>query len=318
MSYDCGTTEEIEWAIETLGSTYDLRSEDYELENCGGVKVQLYLRKGSYTFTNEFRLSICDFKNLTQIRLQVRPFLKDSSRRTLFLLNTTEWSDVKTLDPSNPTASFVYCTNLKDWSNLTLYVEVRKVVDGPFTVALPQADLLSLLETAFEKEEYSDVEIHVRNERVFMVNKLLLQIHSDVFKAMFSHNLQEKGTNVIHIDNADEEVVEAMMLFLYSGKVMNIEDVASRLILLADQYQLDSLSVACAKALKTDITVENVVERIRLLKLPENVSNYFKRDVFRFVKKNYMEVSALPEWPDFFTQDFYPILNDLFAFLAIS
>ncbi|KAI6204193.1 hypothetical protein M3Y94_00644200 [Aphelenchoides besseyi] len=133
---------------------------------------------------------------------------------------------------------------------------------------------------------------------------------------MFQHDFKEKESNEIKIANADVEVVEAMLRFVYSGKVEKIDELASRLILLADQYQLKDLTTMCMQQLGRDINMSNVIERLELLSFVDHLIAY-KEPVFKCLQENYNAVCDTPEWLTF-CRTHGKILNEYMAFCSTS
>jgi speckle-type POZ protein len=64
---------------------------------------------------------------------------------------------------------------------------------------------------------------------------------SSVFAAMFRHDMREKRENRVVITDMDENVVEAMLQFICSDKLINLEKLAQELLAAARQGFFNNL-----------------------------------------------------------------------------
>ncbi|KAI6211560.1 Speckle-type POZ protein B isoform X2 [Aphelenchoides besseyi] len=175
---------------------------------------------------------------------------------------------------------------------------------------------MSRINNLFDNLIYSDAEVHVGNLRTFKVHKLVLCTQSDVFAAMFEHECKEKITNIFPINNVDVEVVEGMLRYLYTGMAKNIYEIAIRLIVLADQYQVKALVNMCMTALVRNITVDNIIEHLEIFACI-NKNNYFKYPLYLFVKTIFKLISKLSEWSSF-QRDYAEMVTDFMLFLPMD
>ncbi|KAK5978332.1 Speckle-type POZ protein, partial [Trichostrongylus colubriformis] len=102
---------------------------------------------------------------------------------------------------------------------------------------------------------YSDLSVAVGPEEdrvVFAVHKYKLITHSDVFRAMLEHNMEESKTNMIIIEEFSPTAVKIMLIFLYTGSVcpqeLELED-ASDVMQLAEKYNIPALKTMCEQDL---------------------------------------------------------------------
>jgi hypothetical protein len=58
---------------------------------------------------------------------------------------------------------------------------------------------------------------------------------------MFYHDTLENRTGIIRIKEADPEIVEAMLKFMYSGQVEKLNEIAGPLFIVADRYNVKQL-----------------------------------------------------------------------------
>ena len=73
--------------------------------------------------------------------------------------------------------------------------------------------------------------------------KSLLVARSQVFAAMFEHDMEEAKHNRVEVKDVDSEVMDQMLRFIYTGKAPDLERMAAELLAAADKYALDRLKV---------------------------------------------------------------------------
>ncbi|KAI6210426.1 hypothetical protein M3Y96_00326800 [Aphelenchoides besseyi] len=231
-------------------------------------------------------LEVVDFNQLKTFGLQYRAWIK-------------EWSDTHIFTPNNRVFSIdqTLSSNLAFCSTLIFHVEIRSVLNK-FALNVSNTCWQQNLESMFDNQEYSDAVVQTKGDESFKIHKAILCSQSYVFKTMFQHDCKEKESSEIVIANADVEVVESMLLFIYSGKVEKIDVLASRLILLADQYELKDLTAMCMHQLGQDVNTSNVIERLELLSLVDHLTAYTE-PVFKFLQENYEVIRKTPEWLSF-------------------
>lgn len=112
----------------------------------------------------------------------------------------------------------------------------------------------------FEKflnnKKFSDVKFIVDGKE-FHAHKMILSNRSEVFAAMFEHDIEE---NAITIEDIDFEVLKETFRFIYTGKVNNIEKMAKELLIAADKYALVKLKCLCMEYLCAHLSVDNVIK----------------------------------------------------------
>ena len=61
---------------------------------------------------------------------------------------------------------------------------------------------------------------------------------SEVFNAMFEHEMEERKLNRVDIHDVDHEVLREMLRFIYTGKAPNLEKMADDLLAAADKVRM--------------------------------------------------------------------------------
>ena len=100
-----------------------------------------------------------------------------------------------------------------------------------------KSDLSCLLDT----NPFSDVTIFVQ-ESQFQAHKSILSARSPVFAAMFQNETKENQNNAVDIPDVDGETFGALLRFIYTGHVDNLQEVAEELFVAADKYQFALIS----------------------------------------------------------------------------
>ena len=74
-----------------------------------------------------------------------------------------------------------------------------------------------------------------------MTRRELLIAHSDVFRAMFEHDLKEKQTSVVEINDFSFEIVKEMIRFMMHGTCALWHKHHEDLAAIADKYQIEGM-----------------------------------------------------------------------------
>ncbi|KAL5509121.1 hypothetical protein EMCRGX_G004415 [Ephydatia muelleri] len=127
---------------------------------------------------------------------------------------------------------------------LTLYCEVSVVSDvvnrsGTSVMSnspkVPEYNLTcsSDLACLLEDGQFSDVMLAVGSHE-FKAHKAVLAARSPVFSAMFEHKMEESRKNHVEISDLDQEVMQEMLAYIYTGKAPNLKKMADSLLSAAD------------------------------------------------------------------------------------
>ncbi|XP_044510838.1 BTB/POZ domain-containing protein At1g21780-like [Mangifera indica] len=122
---------------------------------------------------------------------------------------------------------------------------------------------LRCLSRMLEEAIHADVTIHAA-DGTLRAHKAVLAASSPVFQSMFHHNLKEKESSIIKIEDMSVESCMALLSYLY-GTIKQGDFWKHRLSLLgaADKYDIADLKDACEDSLMEDINTVNVLERLQ-------------------------------------------------------
>ena len=62
-----------------------------------------------------------------------------------------------------------------------------------------------------------------------------------MFKRMFQSDMEEAHDGVVKVEDIEEETVEKMLEFVYSGEISDISGHLENLFYAADKYQIEGL-----------------------------------------------------------------------------
>lgn len=110
---------------------------------------------------------------------------------------------------------------------------------------------------------HTDVTINTA-DGTLRAHKAILSASSPVFQSMFLHDLREKESSTIEIDDMSLESCMALLTYVY-GTIKPEDFWKHRLALLAaaNKYDMTDLKDACEESLLEDINSGNVLERLQ-------------------------------------------------------
>ena len=94
------------------------------------------------------------------------------------------------------------------------------------------------------------------NNKSFRIHKLIFGARSCVFQAMFQSNMAEALVGEATIDDLDDDTVEEMIHFIYTGRLSGRQIDKPSLLYAAKKYQLDSLKHLVILDLQADLDVD--------------------------------------------------------------
>ncbi|KAF8788338.1 speckle-type POZ protein B-like [Argiope bruennichi] len=127
-------------------------------------------------------------------------------------------------------------------------------------------------------------------------HKNVLAARSPVFKAMFLCPMKESKENEVIIQDIEVPVLQAMLKYMYTGKVEDLApSLASDLLFAANKYQIGCLESACSKYLMRNMSMKNVAS---ILLIGDFVSPDMKNFAIDFICNKCTDFSALEKAKD--------------------
>ena len=207
---------------------------------------------------------------------------------------------------------------------LTIHCEVTETVgDGPPVhitgkyVQIPECSLVSDLGSLLEQALLCDVTlVNVKSKKNFAAHKAILSIRSPVFRQMFQHEMREKATNRVEIEDTEDEVLHEMLTFIYTGKAPSIVSMTGTqglqdLFCIADKYEICRLKEMCAEAMCKNLSSSNAVNT---LLLADKHSSYALREAcIEFIAGHASQVMATQEWKDLkVCPDYFKMVTEIY------
>ncbi|XP_021045476.1 TD and POZ domain-containing protein 5-like [Mus pahari] len=129
----------------------------------------------------------------------------------------------------------------------------------------PRHVLADDLGELWENSLFTDCCLFVAGQK-FRAHKAILAARSPVFRAMLEHEMKERLTNRVDIEDLDPKVFKEMMAFIYTGKAPNLQShsMACDVLAAADRYGMEALMVMCEDALSRNLSVENAAHTLIL------------------------------------------------------
>ena len=172
----------------------------------------------------------------------------------------------------------------------------------------PMSRLANDISALFEQSKFADCTVACEG-REFQCHKNILAGRSTVFDAMFTHDMEENRKSKVDIVDLDGDTVYDMIVYIYSGKVTDMEDKATGLLSAAEKYDLKELKTMCETSLCDTITQDNVLDLLVLADL--HGATTVRGVALKFIVDNGKEIVAQAGWRDKLKS--YPeIMADMF------
>lgn len=284
-TFSAGQNDKLKWCLRVNPKGLDEESKDY---------LSLYLLLVSCNKSEvraKFKFSILNAKREETKAME--------SQRAYRFVQGKDWGFKKfirrdfLLDEQN---------GLLPDDKLTLFCEVSVVADSvnisgqanAVQFKVPDCRLSDDLGQLYESSQFADVTLACEG-REFHCVKALLVARSQVFAAMFEHDMEEAKHNRVEVKDVDSEVMDQMLRFIYTGKAPDLERMAAELLAAADKYALDRLKVMCEEALCNSLSVENVSEVLILADL--HSAEQLKAQAIEFINNRHAtDVMETPGW----------------------
>lgn len=148
----------------------------------------------------------------------------------------------------------------------------------------------------YDNGKFSDVTLQAGDVK-FPAHKVILASRSQVFDAMFQHDMKESQTNIVHIENIEPAILSDMLQYMYTGSVNDFYvEKAISLYPVADKYFLEELKKWCLDIMLESLKVENVCQIALLADLHPDPK--LKEATFNMFRNCTSEIFKRKEWQD--------------------
>ena len=112
----------------------------------------------------------------------------------------------------------------------------------------------------FESAENSDITLKCGDDTI-SAHRCVLAARSEVFSAMFRHEMAEKSKGVVNIDDIKYDDLYKLLQYMYSCKLDGLTtELALRLYEVADKYAVETLKEECSLYLQKNLSTCNVCD----------------------------------------------------------
>uniref|UniRef100_A0A0K0F3C2 Speckle-type POZ protein-like (inferred by orthology to a human protein) n=1 Tax=Strongyloides venezuelensis TaxID=75913 RepID=A0A0K0F3C2_STRVS len=172
----------------------------------------------------------------------------------------------------------------------------RSNPETSINISIPQSKLTSDYGNLYDSSSFYDCVIKVEDKEI-KVLKAILAARSPVFHDIFTSTSEESQTNIIEIKDFNVEVVEKMLIYIYTDKVSDIQNNANKIFEIANIYKLDGLKAISEQSMCNSLTIDNVLERFALSK--KYPTERLKECCEELILKNAECVTTTKEWENF-------------------
>ena len=161
-------------------------------------------------------------------------------------------------------------------------------------LGLPCFDLSMVMDDARRRDRYTDVTV-VTKEKEFKAHKVVLACQSAFFETCLEERWKKEGNeNRIDMLDVPGDIMEAILTYMYTGKVTDIDNTAHDLLPKANKYQLEGLKSKCEETLIKTLSSESVIDT--LLMADVHNAQKLKESCMLFIAKNITDVKKSSAW----------------------
>ncbi len=154
----------------------------------------------------------------------------------------------------------MFVCEIKIWS-LDKPIHVIKEPSPLFSEFTNESDfsLSKCMEGARQNKLFTDVTL-VADGKEFKAHKVVLASQSPFFKIRFASRWMDSNGDRVKMTDVSAPVMEAILLYMYTGKVADIEKIAYQLLPVAEEYGLVGLRRMSEEALAKSLTNDSAID----------------------------------------------------------
>ncbi|KAI6215361.1 hypothetical protein M3Y94_00377000 [Aphelenchoides besseyi] len=153
----------------------------------------------------------------------------------------------------------------------------------------------------YNDENFADLEIRVGQVN-FKASKFIVCSQSGAFYRMFTNAMKERETGIVQIDNFDVQLVEKMLLYLYSGKVNDLSSCSLSLLNIAEHFEINGLINLCTKSILMNLNMDNFF-RVYPFVIQVGRNKRLKLYVLEYAKCHRQEICRHPHLKEFISHN---------------
>ncbi|GFY76241.1 hypothetical protein TNIN_17031 [Trichonephila inaurata madagascariensis] len=106
------------------------------------------------------------------------------------------------------------------------------------------------LESLYKENLLCDTNLKTKTGS-FPAHKSIHSARSTVFKEMFTHNMKEKNSEYVYMEDLNDDTVQRLLQYIYTATLLDLQwDSACNLYAAADKYEIPSLKSECSSFFK--------------------------------------------------------------------
>lgn len=169
------------------------------------------------------------------------------------------------------------------------------------------SDLLVQLTEIYLNQSNCNVQFCFKDDQKIGGHISILAARSPVFAAMFNHDMQEKKTREVFIEDIQLDIFKELLHYIYSGRTETIMtgDIARLLLEAADKYDIPGLKEECIRILLINLQESNALEL--LVWADMHSVEKVKKGTLNYLAKNFKTICQMEDWEAFILN--YPHLS---------
>lgn len=202
----------------------------------------------------------------------------------------------KNSDAGGPSAitfkQFLPLSKIQDSQSMTFECEIKVSSEEPPPINF---SLSKLMEEARQNDLFTDVTL-VADGKEYKAHKVVLASQSQFFETRFSGRWVSPAAEGDKVEMTDVPAVsmEAILSYVYTGKVANIGTVAYQLLPIAEEYGVVGLRKMCEADLIQSLTSKTVINM--LIHATDNNAPDLKKACMEFIVSNIDAVRQSEGW----------------------
>ncbi|KRZ76268.1 Kelch-like protein 18 [Trichinella papuae] len=192
-------------------------------------------------------------------------------------------------------------------ANSVLHVLESKCLEGlPNHDNFPKA-AFQCFEELRRLGKLCDVTLLVNGSK-FHAHRIVLAATIPYFKAMFTHDMAEKSLRQITVQGVNEDVLESLINYCYTGRLTISSESVQSLLIGASYLQMDMIVEACCKLMMQSLCVTNAVAMLRFSR--DFACEMLHLEAIRYVLANFVTVSKTDEFLNLTFEEIFPLLSN--------
>lgn len=154
------------------------------------------------------------------------------------------------------------------------------------------------LEELLQSGNSSDMTIKVKGQE-FKAHRSIVCARSPVFTSMFRHEMSEKITGIVEIEDCEPDVFKEFLHYIYTGRFQNLTSkIVFDLFEAGDKYQMDDLKAYCLEFMKNSaVSVDTYCD---ILGVSLRYGEQVLMDIaISFFSENVADITKSDKWQNF-------------------